>query len=395
MKIKFNKIEDFLLIAYCFLVCLNQYFQFFGIPIFIYSLILLSFALMIEIKKNGMHISKVSLFFLFWILYGIILVIIHNNYFSKRYFLLLLINILGFFNVSYMCDKEPYRIKKCLKSFMIGLMANVIVAFWEIKTGRHIVPVTDDYARRFFHIPLGFFANTNDLSTVLIVMMVLVSIYYFVSKESKRHLFIVGATLLSAGYIVIRTHSIIGIMSMIAIPIIVFLYRSLKNEKRFLITLLIIGVAIVTLLILSILIDINLSEISIGELFEERIIYAKKALQDFNDSLWLGIGPGQNNVQGYGAVHNYLIEVLTEYGIIIFIILLYYYTKIIKKQFLLENTEINALIFALLIILIPLSISTSSLTKLFPIWSSLGVVVSYTNYKLKIKKENQNDFNCS
>ena len=63
---------------------------------------------------------------------------------------------------------------------------------------------------------------------------------------------------------------------MIAIPIIVFLYRSLKNEKRFLITLLIIGVAIVTLLILSILIDINLSEISIGELFEERIIYAKK-----------------------------------------------------------------------------------------------------------------------
>lgn len=112
--------------------------------------------------------------------------------------------------------------------------------------------------------------------------------------------------------------------------------------------------------------------------FTDRFYLYDKTWFLFEDSYYMGIGPGQNNVIGIGSVHNFLLEIISEYGFVFGSIVLLFYLMVTFKQNRKNGSLINSCVLVFCILLIPLSICSSSMTKIFPIWPILGYILSYS-----------------
>lgn len=88
----------------------------------------------------------------------------------------------------------------------MGLIINLTIASWEIYTGKHIMNLSIDYQRMFLNVPLGFFPNANDLSTVVFVSNFPLFIEYFESKSINWKVCLISIFVYSI-YIVLKVDS--------------------------------------------------------------------------------------------------------------------------------------------------------------------------------------------
>ena len=385
MKIKINLIS-ILLFLYSFLVCTNQLFQVVGIPIFIIPLLILLVLLMIKRLSNELHFKNTTFFLICWLMLSILLSIYVNNTLSWRNTLFVFINISGFLVISEMSTNED-RINMLVKGFICGTTINILICFWELNTGNHIVPLTMDYLRRFSYYPLGFYPNSNDLSCFLISMIPIILINYENCCKRKLLKILNILLLVSLAFIVIKTRSVIGIVAMILMPMGILIFKDLKNRKGKIRLLLSVLISIVFCVLFSNFLYVSFFSLEINTMFIERFQLWNNALNLWSKSMIFGIGPGQNALLNYGLVHNYFIEVLSEYGIFIFAGVIYLFIKILKDKFKNSYTWIGYAGLIFLCELPVLSISTSSLTKIFSIWSAIALIYAFNDKKNKTTGE--------
>lgn len=373
---KENKIISKILIVYIILLTFNKSIKIISIPIYYFPMFfLLTYIAINDIKYK--KTIKLNLFFVFWIFYAVLLMLFSGfSVTSGKALLSLITNISSFVIITRLFDKNFEYMKDAILGIKISVIINVIIAIWEIITKSHVIILTEDYVRRFSGIPLTFYANANDLSVVLTSYVIILLIDIYMRKDNKdnnRNMLFSVSLIMIAYYIIIKTGSLIGIC---AFPAIIFLtiffskYYRKKNKYFFIIIL-----TVILFLYLTVGESIKLEQYST---FNSRFDIWKSTLALFISSKGLGIGPGRNEILGVGQAHFLLLEILSEYGIIIFITFIKTYLEwmlktrklVINKS---RNSKICFTILSFAIILPILSISTSSMTKLYPTWIAIAI----------------------
>lgn len=374
---KKNKMISVNLIIYIILLNFNKTVKIMLIPVFYLPMFFLLTYVIIQDFKDKKTL-KINLFFAFWLVYATILIISYGiNLEATKALASLFTNIASIVIITRLVDRDIDYVINIINAVKISVVINIVVAIWEIVTKLHINILTEEYLRRFYGIPLTFFANANDLSVVLVsyVVILLIDICIRNKKKKSKGSILINIVLLVATYfIIIKTKSLIGICAVPCIILLTFFYKKYyfkRNKYIFLLILLILG----SILYLSVGDTMNIQDYSA---IQSRIDIWKPALKQFINYYGFGIGPGQNEVIGLGQVHCIFIEILSEYGIIIFTIFIGIYFKWILKTKkiainLLENNIILFYILSYGIIITILSISTSSMTKLYPVWCCIAI----------------------
>lgn len=382
-----GKLKCLLIFLYIFLVCLNQYIKFMGIPVFIFVLFFYVFVKIITnhfIIRN--RVGKISvryqwqmLYHVIWIIYGLIFAVVVNNESGWRGILYITINTLGYYTVFAEClDRKDIQ-KACYWGFLAGIICNLAVAFWEIKSGNHIMPLTALYARRFAYKPLGFYVNANDLGTILIFVIMAMLVYLLHAHVNKKYLWM-GIPCITTGiYIVIQTGSLISFCVVICLPVFSFLYYKAKH-KRANAYFAVIGLVLTAIIvcftfgfeqsILRILLSFDTSTIT------NRLDVWIPVWNRMTDTFLTGIGPMQNTKIGVGSVHNLALEIASEYGVLIGLLFIIQYLSIMSRLFKNTTTIVNCLVVSLGLLFIPITICSSTMTKLFVIWPSVGYMLA-------------------
>ena len=174
---------------------------------------------------------------------------------------------------------------------------------------------------------------------------------------------------------------------MILMPMGILIFKDLKNRKGKIRLLLSVLISIVFCVLFSNFLYVSFFSLEINTMFIERFQLWNNALNLWSKSMIFGIGPGQNALLNYGLVHNYFIEVLSEYGIFIFAGVIYLFIKILKDKFKNSYTWIGYAGLIFLCELPVLSISTSSLTKIFSFWSAIALIYAFNDKKNKTTGE--------
>lgn len=380
------RIRCVLMFVYMFLCCLNQYVKVMGIPLFICILLLYScvkicsdsFLIRNSIGAIWKPFSWHFLFFVVWIAIGIIFAFIVNNEAGWRNILYIVINIIGYYSVFSDCYYFENIRKWCIKGLGAGIWANIIVALWELKSGKHIMTLSEDYIRRFASRPLGFYVNTNDLAIVLIFMLTAFAVGYIYNTKSLSRTIVFAIISITGCGIIVSTGSVISIAAIMCLVLFSVLYYQFRNKNKAGYLIIVMGIFFIFMVLA---ID-GESIISMFASIDESAFLGRQEIWKitwdlFQSTMFLGIGPGQNTVVGYGSVHNLALEILSEYGCIIGLLFISLFVSLIKGIMKLKKSFVNSVVVSFGFLFIPLSICSSSMTKLFPIWPCIGLLFAF------------------
>lgn len=231
-------------------------------------------------------------------------------------------------------------------------------------------------------IPTGFFGNPNNLGCFLVMVLP----FYLYQKMW-------GLSLLIA-YIIIKTESRGATLSLI-ILIVIFLVDKLKSRiSRKLIYLIMVIILLFLLFyyrnILKVIFTLKENPKNSIEIRGNLLLNCFNSLKKLKYFLiGSGVGSSQrihiikNNTNGVTNTHLFILDILIEYGIIIFTLLTINLIKIYKdNKALIKNIKISekrkriskSIVLSLLI-LFPASISPSGLIYFFPLWILLGIAI--------------------
>jgi teichuronic acid biosynthesis protein TuaE len=273
--------------------------------------------------------------------------------------------------------------------WVLGFLALMPIGLWEIFTQNHLaLKIEHTVSPVMKYSPSTVYYNTNDFSFYLILSF---SILYSVFKHAKNIIFtwLIFALMLICLFLTIYTFSrsaylAIGFMVIFDL---VFLSRVKNKMKTILYSVIVFSVIVVfkiEVIINSILPLVeNLETLSHLDRTDTRYIMFIDTLNILANTYLLGGGPNT-----FSTPHNFLLEILADYGIIIFIMWVVMYGYLIKEMFnylFKANNKIEKMLsnglFLGLIGSIPGSISASSIIPIIPFWMFIGVSLAYINYR--------------
>lgn len=230
------------------------------------------------------------------------------------------------------------------------------IAIWEKLTGNHL-PGFFEYMPSWFRyrIVTSTFGNPNNLGAFLILSYPILLGGYLLAKNFMKYVSLV--LLLVLPFVLVNTEARLSIMT-ILLEIVIVLLLEIKNRKRFL-AILLVNVLMVGVFYLSLLPSINnnninqnetsekmdrtLSEIEVsGTSVNVRISMIKNGLYFVKKTHGFGVGAGNFGYMvyhGYGKYktghdinpHNFWIEILSEYGVIVFALFVSWFVYIFIK----------------------------------------------------------------
>ena len=286
-------------------------------------------------KRN----NRFSVSYIFvWVLYAVMSIIWSRNlehFFSVLWFLFVgaLLTVI-FVDI---CNIE--RIIKIIISFELGLFIQSVFGLYEIVTGKYFF--LNEYnsgVYASYRIPVAMLSNANDYGTAMF-FGALLAIFLFVTTTNKIQKILCLFLMLDYGIMVYLSGSraaLIGFLFAIGILV----WNNASDGIR--------GIIVILLLILFILPvtrnafigHLNFSYYTTkGESFSVRTNLIKNGLYFVVKTFGLGVGNGQielwmNDSAMYYTknilnMHNWWLEILTAYGIIIFLGFLLFYAKLL------------------------------------------------------------------
>lgn len=315
--------------------------------------------------------------------------------------------LLIYFSTYYI--KNKVELKRLFVLWMICFGILIVIGFWEHLTGNHFS--TSAFYKKENILPIfkstGVFYNTNDYATFLSLSIPFALAIFHHYKQILYKL--VGISfILSASYLIIETRSRANIIAVLLEIIFIFLF--LKDINKKLKTIVIISVLIPLMFVFfgssisplyervvkeitSIRNETNLMAGSMGI----RINLFKNGIHFLCLTGGLGVGAGNvdkymensylYNTAGILNLHNWWLEILVNYGILIFFGYILFYIgimfnlwKIFKKN--LSKIE-KVICEALLVALIGFSVasmSPSSILTFKPQWLLFAFALSFINY---------------
>lgn len=380
-------------------------FNVFGVNVFlfrvIYFLLLILVFIVASIKMSLRNINTFyNKFFIFWLIYALVQFLwIANISLGIKHIIFLFIGI-GIIIIPQIYSKDLYFINKIYNLWILILILFTFLGLLNILYGIQLT--TSGYflgQERFQNIPTAVFKNPNDYATFISI-----SFPFLLSgiKNTKKKIIKLSFALIAVLniYILIFT---LSRANYIALMLGIF-YWLLFYEKR---KTLFIGVLIIFTMIFYFayysVIDVIIKNLNSLLKFTElssinvRVNLIKNSFLFLINSFGLGVGPG--NVDYYMDVkgvfetsgivnpHNWWIEILANYGIIVFIgyVLnyVYFFYKLHNFRKVSKNKSEKKLSEALsvsMIVFVIASISSSSIMAFKPNWLLLSLVALFINY---------------
>lgn len=362
-KIAYFAVLTSLIIAGSFSIDLG----FANLSIFRILIIILAIALTITSFKSDRDViilnnnkNRLSIeIMIIWLGYALLTIFWVKDYsiwFKEVYFLGIgIICIIIFCNVF----KNSDDILICFRIIAIMIIIHNIIGWSEVITGNYLFLNSNLIYYAKVKYPVSMFGNTNDFATFL---MMSVFFLYICIMNSKYLVFksICAVTLLSSVALLIFTNSRANWVGLI-LGFTAFAILMMKNKKMrllaFLIALVICMVIIFNIDLLSNYINLAIKKTDLNTSNNSvliRINLLKNGAAFLTKTYWLGTGAGNSvywmehysiyNTLGIASMHNWWMEILTNYGIFIFLLYIIFYFNLIKtfyKRYLASNNKID------------------------------------------------------
>lgn len=307
--------------------------------------------------------------------------------------------------------KNYDELNKFNQILKIMIFISMIIGIWESVTGNHLYLSAANYASKpeYRFTPTGFQVNTNDYATLLTIYMPIILISF---KKNKRNLIDVSLIGIYT-YLLLMTNSRANQIAFIIGVLTYFLLMNTRKKLKY------IYITLISVIIVFMLIPGSFSETfsqfeynvksDIGTNSDRtRINLIKNGCLMLEDNYLLGVGAGniEANMPNYSSynyvgsiknMHNFWMEILVDYGVIIFIIFISWYYSVIRKLFtaykdlnLKQYKRMISLMITSMIMFIISSMSSSSIMSGVYIWIYFGYILTFINIYEKelIKNEN-------
>lgn len=377
------------------LISFNLLFSIIGLSIFIllFYIYFLSYlgnkTQQIKVKK----ISKFYIFFIVWLIYAAIQAILEGITDKTLFHVqVLFYGLVLIWFMSRIIDTKEW-LDILYKMWGFSVFCTIILGWWELTTGNHIF----HYDTKFQEFVTINFFNPNNYCFFLVVSLPVV--LYWIKLGVVYRLFGIFM-FISTFYFAYHNGS--RLIMLITIVIMCLFLISLAKSKKKLLLLLIILISVSVFNYYELILD-SLSEISTmnnsDNSINVRSSLNESALQIFNTHPF-GVGPGKLELYmpRIGSnVHNFWLETLVNYGIIIFLAIVLFFGFFIFRLFSFRKSEefrnIIMPIFWSVIIFIPTSTVPSSIFILNITWFLFGVMICTTNVisreRLKVLKKSE------
>ena len=371
---------------------------FFVSNIIIYALIYLLvflYAFHIKKKKNTESIWKLDkylIFYLVWLLFGLVSFFwsVDKFFWFRSCVILIIVTSSIFIFQQFIRNEED--IVFYLRVFFCTFLANNVIGWFEVFTSKYIITTTENVKEYSInHWPVASFLNTNDFCTYLAVSIPFV-LAYFIYQKDVRVKSVIVLSIFSSLLLMLKASSraniLAVILGLILLWILDYLIDKLKNY-RFLGAFF-----VVVVLSLVIVFSTSLGE-RILDVFvnndrssdQLRLNLIRNGLIHLKNSHFIGVGAGNlqywlPNHQYYNTfnflyIHNWWVEVLVNYGVIIFVgyflsWINLFFTAMFKPSF---NPTVSKVLGAGIVIfsLAVFSPSSMLLMKWLPIYTGISI----------------------
>lgn len=352
-------------------------------------------------RKQIILINRIDytfLFFTIWFLYTIFqMSYVSYTEHTLLHFQVFILGIILIWYISVIL-KTPQHFNTLYIIWGIGIFLTILLGWWEIITGNNLVILKEHFTDL---VTINYY-NPNNYSFLLSVSFPI--IIFWIEKLNVFFKILGTSMLVSSIYFIIINGSRISLIVILLVGLI-YLFRFFISKKK---SILFISTIIIPLVIVGFVLVQNLDnytglEVSrTDESLNIRVFLYQSAWNVFLEHP-LGVGPGQlelymPKVGDNSNVHNYWLEILVNYGFLIFAgLVMFFIISLYKLLYVIRNNpKLEGLarpIFWSVIIFIPTSISPSSILTFSITWYLIAVLVSskvfsaYTDHS-KINPQN-------
>lgn len=364
--------------------------------------------------KTYKFYDKISLFLLVWVLYALLTVLWSPNKTLSLQYVYYIFLIFGFVIIC-RCELTTRNKWENFVLFLVFLtLALNLIGIWEMQTGNHIVPNYLDSADRIRllkYMPGGPFRNPNDFATCL-AMLTPYSLLAFTVVNNKAIKLVCLVNMILVMVVISGTSSRANLIALVLLYTL-FALSSVKKRKGMLISIILLGTALFLIINTYIypigeVISKSFSTIELDSLLNSadeagtstsiRINLMLNALLMVRDSFGFGVGAACHRVlmQMYSVAyyntgatlvaHNLFIEILADYGILIFsasivmfVSIFYRLNKIKKSTEYFDQRYSASMLIIINIIFLISSLSSSSIIQLTSLWINFGITSAFFN----------------
>ena len=340
---------------------------------------LVNHKLKVTVKKN-----YYTAFLLFWLLYAVFSIawaIELIAWFKAVFFLFIAFTVLILSDDIFQSPKDIYG---AFRAFFAGAALQSFIGWYEVFTMdyRFYDPTKVDYVVQYYQhfgvrFPIAMLGNPNDFSTLMLIGFFIGISFFLLTDKKVWKVVYLGLSISFAALIFFAESraNIIGLL--LGIGILVFCL----NHKKSFVVIAIIGIACMfpqTWTLLEKMLKFKFTSDTGSDIV--RVGLMKTGFDYFLKTYGFGVGAGQFEgwVQRYGSpyyigeilnLHNWWMEILTDYGLIVFVGYLIYYIKLFLGHFMYarksENQQIKIVSVACCTALFGLTIALISASSNF------------------------------
>ncbi|MGX4668319.1 O-antigen ligase family protein [Cerasibacillus sp. JNUCC 74] len=352
-----------------------------GKPSYIIVICLALLSLFYSMLKNNCLVksaySRYYMFFYIWVIFATIQVIYQNRFLlsSNQYQSLILGILIIWLMSKFVIEKT--QLKRVYLIWGMYLLITIIIGWWEVLTGNHIRQTT-----AYPHLSVatvGFF-NQNDYSFFLAISLPIV----FFWIKGKIIYKCIGFFMLGSIFSFVFINGSRLILIIIIFILGLFLIQLFKFRNIGLIIIFVLSISLLALFNME-AISATFDKLSTVNSNDYSVNSRKQLTEDgfriFKENPLFGVGPGnlENHMPQKGdKVHNFWLEILVNYGILIFAGLVIFFANCL---YVFKKTSNNLQrivwpVFLSTIIFIPASLSSSSVLHFEVLWLFFGLMLS-------------------
>ena len=386
----YNKYDTYLFLLIATLVCGNfgggfQVSRMLSIALFPFLIDLLG-------KETDTYLINIRKFCVFWTFYIIVSLLWTSDFYNGLkecvYYIVQFIYFLEIIEFS----KEAFQAKKSISiGWIVGLLISLIIAIWEIKTDIHLSvskfseAIAMNMGETIFihHFASVTFFNYNGY--VVYLCMCVPFLFYFFDK--KNYYIILVISLVACIYVLLTNASRGGILAF-SVFLCYFLVSSLKRGNISVIAIISIFVVIAVFVVyswdsLSVFFHARIAN---GFNDQSRWEIWGRSMQVFISSYGLGSGAGSiveslRRISSVGDIlicHNAFLELLIQYGVIIFIPCMCFLFGIFKRARYVSDISAKMIVFGSFLMMLPLFIIDSGILLSTHLWAFIGSLFVFT-----------------
>lgn len=400
IKVKVDRLYEWIVALCVFMNGLGFVLYIAGVNVVNYLTVLAFAFIIMDLMRKNKSVSYfkygnkwfIVFFFMFWVFYACVQVIftdINQEYFSTGLHQLITNAMFAFMVCYTVHDRRSFN---TIRNAMTGVLAvNTLMGIFEILTGIHFVEAESIWDA---NTARAFSNNPNEYATTMYCAMMGVVLFSLQGKlKMEIKLLLTGSVIC-----IVFSHSR-GILYAVIIFVLAYcamkVYYGFKGNGSFFKLLFAMAIPLVCYIIVSgaLLEIINWLVDSFsgkGDYGSDlyRINLIRDGMKFFRESHGFGVGAGQSIYLVKMNLHNFLVEILVEYGILIFtgiLFILWYIWRMAFEPCISKNSR--CIYFAFVPSLIMASISSSSINK-FKIFWIMIIMFYLSGYYLSDSKQN-------